>query len=806
MVEVAAEAAVGARAARRRQTAVEVRFELAESGAPDFVAVPWPSDAYLEGDGTIVDELPGFDSYVTSNAKSLEATLATQKGFGLDVGALVEIVDPSQSDPNRSGPLPLAVDAKSLPATEAASVADDASVLLVDLDAGARVPARVQVHDDSPLGSTAPPLLAVLPARGVVLAEGHRHAVVVTTKVTAGGKPVAASATFAAIRDGSRRTTAIEKLYGSAIDEVKKLVKPLGDGATIAGLTVFTTQAASGELVTSCARSGAREPEAARDRLEAGRHRADGRRPLRRSRGARLHRDARRLARHAEQAARRRGLRRPRAGSARQAPPTMRSPRSAPRSSRRRISSSRSPAVTATRSTRPSRATRTASRVIDPDHPTAKIWVTFARCRRARCRTAGFPVVLLQHGLQGDRSFMLAVANTFAEKGWATAAIDAPTFGARATAASDRQDKLSNFPWSTKPGAYGGPDGFTDQDATALSFFADFENFGAVRDQLREAVADVGTLAEVVTDPALDLGPLLEAVPGAKFDASRVGYVGDSFGSIVGLMVASVDPKIRHFVLNVGGGGVITELFANSPSLSSVLGVAAGIYGFTRSRFDQSQLLVELIQSMVDPADPLTHARFIQTSPRAVSGKTNPPKSVVLIEAVWDEIVSNEGGEAAARAAGLQLASPNVGSNAGLTFAIAKPDATGIHDVPRKGITTPSSCEASPATHGSDLYDAEGQRKYEPPFARPGLSPFPTLPHPFSIHEPYVGLQKMSAVGFFDERLRGPCRAGRRLQSSKTSRRRCATSTATARSTTRTRSRSTRTGDGRPGVEWPAAA
>src|SRR5262249_22229203 len=102
----------------------EVRFELPASGAPVFFSVPWPSDAYLDADGTIVDTIPGLDGYVTSNAKALEATLATQKGFGVNVGALLEVVDPSKSDPNRTGPLPLAVDVKSLPANEAASVAD----------------------------------------------------------------------------------------------------------------------------------------------------------------------------------------------------------------------------------------------------------------------------------------------------------------------------------------------------------------------------------------------------------------------------------------------------------------------------------------------------------------------------------------------------------------------------------------------------------------------------------------------------------------------------------------------------------
>ena len=64
------------------------------------------------------------------------------------------------------------------------------------------------------------------------------------------------------------------------------------------------------------------------------------------------------------------------------------------------------------------------------DHP---------RAAAGKGAPAGFPVVLLQHGLGGDRSFLLALADTFARQGWASVAIEAirePYLGLQAVAVS----------------------------------------------------------------------------------------------------------------------------------------------------------------------------------------------------------------------------------------------------------------------------------------------------------------------------------------------------------------------------------
>jgi hypothetical protein len=708
------------------------RFELGAGALPRFLDVPYPSDAYLDPDGTLVDTLPGLDAYLTQNAAAIEGTLASQRGFGLNGGVFFRVDGPAGADAP-------SIDEGSLPADEAASVAGDASVMLIDLDAAARVPCRIRFHDDRPQGSNSPPVLAVLPARGVVLAEGHRHAAVLTSAVTAGGKAIGPSATFQAIRDGERRASAIEELYGAAVDQV---AATFADKAHIAALTVFTTQASSGELVAMRALTAKRSPPALSwdpakiapihaalfaDKAIAGftatlddwlgapaKLPAGGDDPAR---------DQDTGAAHDALAA---------IGTAVFDAPNFLVDRPMGYQDLAHATVARDAA---------------GQPAINPDRPTSKIWVSIA-LPRAPVPPAGFPVVILQHGLQGDRSFILALANTYAKQGWATVATEAVTFGARSANAVNTADVRSNFPWSAKAN-YGGPDGFVDDAARATAFFGFFYDFGAPRDQLRQSVIDMGTLADVLANPALDLGPLASAVPGAKLDASRLGYVGDSFGSVFGAMVAAVDPRIGAFFLNVGGGGILTELVSHAPALATLVGTAGGLtFGLFADRLDSSHPLVSLLQSILDPADPLTHARGLVTSPATVNGVPNPPKSVILVEALWDELVANEGSEALARAAGMSLVVPNVGPNGGVALPEVMPGAGGvIQGTPVAGATA-VLVQASPATHGSDLYNARGVRHYAIPFGQPGPAPFPVLPSDVPVREPYLGLQAMS-VPFF---------------------------------------------------------
>ena len=719
----------------RGHLAPTVRFDPGTGAVPRFLDVPFPSDAYLEADGTLVDAIPGLADYFTSNADGLSQMLAGQRGFSLTGGAFFRLDWP---DPDHQ-PTP---DATSFPKDEAASIASDAPAFLVDLDGASGpeiVPSRLLFHDG---GGVRPSVLAVLPARGVVLAEGHRHVAGLTTRLTAGGSPIEPADAFRALRDdGKAGGSSAAKTALGALTALEKL--PGFDRSRVSAVAVFTTQKAADELLGMRTLVAAKAP------------------PV-------VHWDAASVAPMAAAFFTATTT----AGATATLDDWLGTPQKLPDGSddpaRDQPNGAAHDAIAAIATgvydspsflrVKPNgyqdlehaTVARDASGkpMLDPDHPTAKVWVSIALPKGA-VPTSGWPVVIVQHGLGGDRSFLLSLANTFAKQGFATVAIEAVTFGARAVDPQDTVDAASRFAWSSKA-AYHGPDGFVDQQALPTALFGDVYNFGAARDQLRQTVIDLGTLADVVSDPSLDLGPLTKAVPGAKLDSTRIGYAGDSFGAIAGAMLAAVDTRIRGFLLNVGGGGIATELVANGPYLASIVGTVASLaFGISGDRLDAAHPFMGILQTILDPADPLTHARRVLTAPAA----DIPAKSVVLVEAIWDEIVPNEGTEALARAMGLFLATPNVGTNAGVPFTTATPVNGILSNVPAVGLTG-VLVQASPGTHGSDLYDAKGVRHFAIPFGKDPSDPFPVLPADLPVVEPYLGLQAMSA-GFFSSLFAG---------------------------------------------------
>ena len=155
------------------------------------------------------------------------------------------------------------------------------------------------------------------------------------------------------------------------------------------------------------------------------------------------------------------------------------------------------------------------------------------------------------------------------------------------------------------------------------------------------------------------------------------------------------------------------------------------------------------------------------TAPHALKGNPTKPRNVLQIEVLFDELVTNEADEALARAAGIGLASPNVGSNAEISDlahpeqnvrAVPLPnvaaDASGIHDTPVQG-TTAVVVQVGPATHGSDLVQSKGTRTYKAPWALfDTLSPFPKLDKPYDVSCPYRELQ-VAMTGFFGSAFAG---------------------------------------------------
>jgi pimeloyl-ACP methyl ester carboxylesterase len=72
----------------------------------------------------------------------------------------------------------------------------------------------------------------------------------------------------------------------------------------------------------------------------------------------------------------------------------------------------------------------------------------------------------------------------------------------------------------------------------------------ATRDCFRQTAIDVFALIKMITAKK-GLADQLD------LDASRISFIGQSFGAILGTMVAATEPSIKTLVLNVGGGTVV---------------------------------------------------------------------------------------------------------------------------------------------------------------------------------------------------------------------------------------------------------
>jgi len=401
----------------------------------------------------------------------------------------------------------------------------------------------------------------------------------------------------------------------------------------------------------------------------------------------------------------------------------------------------------------------------NPNEPTMPIWVSLAIPKTAMPAN-GYPCVIVGHGLPGSRAdaFML-LANALTAQGFVVAAIDMLTNGARAAEPQYQVDQFTD--WENSPGAtYHGPDGLADNvDANGQAAVVGTRNgntdmvglgvnFGAFRDQTRQVEIDISQLARVLaSDP--DLSPLQTGATAPKIDGTKIGYIGGSFGAITGAVTAAFEPRIRAWVLNVGGGHLLANGSSAAGAESSARQALVLGFGVTGQFVDESNPLMSVAQIVLDAWDPLLFARNLVTQPATVAGQTLAPRNVLGIEVLYDEKVGNDGTEAWARAVGIGLAMPNVGPNAGITTMgelrdpttvperIPLPDVSPdgsqlIHDTPVAGVTA-VLVQTSPGTHYGNLLLSSGQHG----FGLPSNAQTATLGAPYSVRHSYLQQQAM---------------------------------------------------------------
>jgi hypothetical protein len=346
------------------------------------------------------------------------------------------------------------------------------------------------------------------------------------------------------------------------------------------------------------------------------------------------------------------------------------------------------------------------------------------------------PIIIFQHGINSDRSAVLTIANSFAQRGYATLGIDELWHGSRLPGSVDEVYNRGGKP---------GHDGIGDPTASgAVQWFFDFAgdaNNGVlpvdpqyIRDNFRQAVIDL--MQEVRLARGGDFSDVVAALPsltGLSFDGSQVVYTSESFGSIMGGALLAVDPMLPAAVLDMGGGGILIDLAPNSPQFATLL------QPFIAGAFDtiidvdhpditptRAQMSLNLLQQVIESGDGL-----------ALSGAADPSKNVLFLFSYADETVPNQSNQSLARGFGATEVQLTAGSRA-LDY-VELPQAHAPYTAP----VVRAAVQLDPAGHGM-FTGQTGTKQFMPPFP-----PFVRYPQPIRLDMPIVQAHKL-ALDFID--------------------------------------------------------
>ncbi len=348
----------------------------------------------------------------------------------------------------------------------------------------------------------------------------------------------------------------------------------------------------------------------------------------------------------------------------------------------------------------------------------------------------GYPVIVYGHGLGASRDQLLSFAEPLTSRGYALVGIDMVGHGSR----FDPADRIANMSSQIEDftGQAGKRDGFGDTTGptTQFGFFEGFLNVSAVRDSIRQSALDISRVVQLVRRPDLDLS----ALGGAKLDARRVVYMGESFGTVVGTLLAAIEPDIDLYVLDVPGGGILDLILPASPEISQLaLPLVEVIYGTDRP-LDRWHPLIALMQAAIDGGDPLTYAPHILRDRFTIAGTPLGPRHVIAIEVVGDQVLCNAGTDALALELGLAALEPHLDIPDGMP-SMASPAAANLD------AQTAVLVQYSPATHGANWSAERGTLRFEPGFPATGDDPFPRLPANITITNPiYETLDQVFAI------------------------------------------------------------
>jgi len=667
-------------------------FEPAAMGtAIDFGDVPFPDDLYLGEDGILMGDLPGeSESVARALYASVRRGLSEIDGFGANSAIFFRV----------DGPL----DVTSLPATPAASLATDASVFLIDVDAASptamqRVPVAVEY-------SAARGYLTLRPADGSPLEAGRAYAAVVTRRVLGmDGRSIAPATSFASVRDASAQPA--DPALARAWMEYRSVFAGLSASGVatpeVVGMARFRVQSVFDEMTDVRTQiRGRAVPTIRVVRLTPRGAELDALLGTPTTPGPGVDAEG--------------GVAHDNIGyvvDGTLAAPNFLSATPHAHDTWQRGSDGR----VAVRST-------------------STVWFTLVL---PRGDLTNVPTVIFQHGLGNDRSQIFAIADTLAQAGYAVAAIDAPYHGMRA--APMAVDTVHTFGSTMGSDLYG--------DVTGTQIYVDYLGgfepgpYAAFhpfypRDAFRQSVADLMALTDTLE--RADWSAVTTASGGPAtldLDTDSFPFVGVSLGGILGTMFVTMEPKVGAAVLNVTGGQ-LTRLVDYSPGFRDTFfpilfpQFRLELLELTEARDTVATLpMIALYQTLLDRGDSMTFA------PRLARMDTD----VLFQMATDDETVPNLATESLARAAGATIANADARYTS-MTRVMLPVGAT--YDIGGGTRVVRTMTTFAPSSHGLIL-SRGGEARVE----HPASPPFVELASPRPIANPIVDAQGQ-IVRFFD--------------------------------------------------------
>jgi hypothetical protein len=672
-----------------------VLLEIGGAGAPRYGEAPLPSEAWRRADGSMAP-LEGLETAVPRDADFLAAHVARLDGAGMR--PLVEFP--------LSGPL----DPDTVPAHTSAT--GDAAVV-IDVDPASPERGRVIPYewryDDEALVVRG----AVVP--GHVLRPGTLYAAILSTDVRdADGQPLAIAPALRVLLRGN--APAPWATTAAALGQVT--ADPIWQGGErIAGAAVFRTQRATRTLL------------AARDALDDPTQVAPAELtfpdPSLVFRGARLD-DLMGDATRFDDG--------PRAGEERWG---FSNPTGMAHDHVGVIATGRLSTTRFRRAEMDGDGPDSMTFELDPDtgaplvQSIDSIPVTFVLPAAQPPTTAGYPVAIFGHGLGASRAAVVSFAEPLTRAGYAVVCVDFDQHGSR----FDDIDRVNNLSrdLSDFTGVPDMPDGFGDRVGLTTTFatLGGLRNLSAARDAIQQNVLDLSQLVLFLRRGGHDLGALAGAYGGKtpSLDASSIAYLGESFGTIAGGVLAALEPEVDLFVLDVPGAAVIDLAIAGSPEMSSLLLPLLEVLYGVEGPIDRFHPLVALVQSLVDAVDPITWAPFVLREPLSIGDRQIGPRHLVALEVVGDEVIPNQATEAWAAVVGLEVLAPHMDLPDGMR-EVASPAAGNIGG--RTGVLV----HYAPATHGANWTSEWGQLRYQPDWPYDGEDRFPLRAEPLWIPNP----------------------------------------------------------------------